>query len=161
VYCIEIRDSDEIVVNEAGETGHFLNFDLRDVLDAVGDDVATCQWRCYNVECLGIRADNLHSLSDANATFSGNMLVQVASGIHQTIWGDFEAYRDGDTRPWLVIRAIDSTLYEVHSDQVAVIDNVRQHFRDVKDCPPEAEQDLLPRQQGPHPPGENGPDRGS
>src|SRR5690349_2519553 len=86
-----------------------LAFDLIDILRVVGPDAESSLWRCRNVECTGDLADELHRVSDAEATVSGAEMLRLARGVLQIIDGDFEAYRVDETRPWLVVRAIDST----------------------------------------------------
>src|SRR6185503_14067976 len=86
-----------------------LAFDLIDILRLAGSDAESSSWRCRNVECTGDLAEELHRVSDAESTLTGAEMLRLAESIAQVIDGDFEAHRSGETRPWLVVRAIDSS----------------------------------------------------
>ena len=72
---------------------------------------------------------------------TGDLLVEMlrlAGGLLQVIDGDFEAYRLDETRPWLVVRAIDSSEYAVVTQDERLLARVRERFRDVRDSPDDA-----------------------
>jgi hypothetical protein len=52
--------------------------------------------------------------------------------------GEFEAYASGAVEPWLVVKAIDSSWFEVWSDDPDVVARVRKNFREVSDLPSDA-----------------------
>jgi hypothetical protein len=57
----------------------------------------------------------------------------LSRSIMQVIWGEFRAYEDVHvSKAWVVIRAIDSSFYEVASNDPAVHDAIRGAFRDVR-----------------------------
>jgi diaminopimelate decarboxylase len=115
-----------------------LAFDLIDILRIVGPDAKSSSWRCRNVDCSGDLAEELHRVSDAESAVSGAEMLRLASGVLQIIDGDFEAYRADEKRPWLVVRAIDSTLYAVITQDGGLLARVRERFRDVRDSPHDA-----------------------
>src|SRR5690349_16487006 len=90
-----------------------LAVDLIDILRVVGRDSESSSWLCRNVKCTGDLAEALHRVSDAESAISGAEMLRLAGGVLQIIDGDFEAYRPGEIRPWLVVRAIDSSAYAV------------------------------------------------
>jgi hypothetical protein len=57
--------------------------------------------------------------------------------VDQVKGGDFAAFRPGEQRPWLLIRAIDSTLYVVASEAEEWLGRVRERLGDVRDDPEE------------------------
>jgi hypothetical protein len=115
---------------------NLLAFDLADILHTMTDDVLASRWTCRGVDALGgPAADELERLSDDEATISGETLLQLAEGITQTINGEFGAYKPDDTQPWLIIRAIDSTAFDVISSDDNVIAAIRRSFSDVADIP--------------------------
>ena len=118
--------------------GRFLAFDLIDVLRVALTDVLESMWRCRNVECAGPMADKLHNASEKGIELGGADLVRLAAGIQQVIDGDFEATRKGANRPWLLVRAIDSTCYVVVTKDAGFLRGVRQRFNDVHDSPNDA-----------------------
>lgn len=117
---------------------HILAFDLIDILRLAGTDVESSSWRCRNVECTGDLAEELHRVSDAGSTLSGTEMRRLAGGVLQIIDGDFEAYSAGEMRPWLVVRAIDSSEYAVITRDDRLLARIRERFRDVRDSPDDA-----------------------
>lgn len=109
-----------------------LDVDLIDVLQLCESDVLSSSWRISNVDCLGVSMGEFMQLSDRNATVSGEELMRLAAGVYQIIWGDFEAYRHGEDRFWLVVRAIDSTFYVVITNDAQLLGKVRARFSDVR-----------------------------
>jgi hypothetical protein len=112
-----------------------LSFDVGDILAALAEDIVESRWQCRNVECIGGEA--LESASGSGQELATPELLELAKGVEQTIWGDFIATQPPDPAPWLVIRAIDSTCFEVFSASVAVLDKLRARFRDVREADPE------------------------
>jgi hypothetical protein len=119
--------------------GQVLAVDLIDILRLCEADVTTSSWKCSYVECLGDLACEFMSVGDAQGIISGEELLRLASGVYQVIWGDFEAYRTGESRPWLVVRAVDSTLYVVITDIRHLLDEIRTRFQIVRESPEDAE----------------------
>jgi hypothetical protein len=115
-----------------------LSFDLTEIFSAIGDPVIASTWKCHNVECTGENAQRLHELSEGGLSVSGKELVEIVAGIFQTIDGEFEAYRDGKEKPWLVVNAVDSSWFEVLSVDSAVLESIRSSFQDVSQLPPTA-----------------------
>jgi hypothetical protein len=117
------------------ELGGFLNFDLKEILAAIGDPVIVSTWRCHNVECTGENTERLYELSEEGQSVSGKELVEIVAGIFQTFDGEFEAYRDGKEEPSLVVNAVDSSWFEVLSVDSAVLESIRSSFQDVSALP--------------------------
>jgi diaminopimelate decarboxylase len=115
-----------------------LAFDLIDILRVLGPDAESSSWRGKNVDCTGDLADEMHGFSDSDVALTGAAMLRLAGGVLQIIDGDFEAYRAGETRPWLVIRAIDSSEYAVITEDQELLGRVRERFRDVRDSPDDA-----------------------
>src|SRR5690242_19324381 len=112
-----------------------LDVDLIDVLQLCEQEALSSSWRIRNVDCLGVLMEEFMRLGDANATISGAELLRLAAGVYQIIEGDFEAYRPGADRFWLVVRAIDSSFYVVITDDAELLDRVQTHFSDVRPSP--------------------------
>jgi hypothetical protein len=62
----------------------------------------------------------------------GTRMLVAAQQLHQVIDGHFEAFENEST-PWVVVRAVDSSWWEVLSDDQAVLDAVRSRFKVVED----------------------------
>jgi hypothetical protein len=119
--------------------GQVLAVDLIDILRLCESDVLVSSWRLRDVDCLGDLADEFMRLGESEATVSGPELVRLASGVYQVIEGEFEAYHPGEATFWLVVRAIDSTLYVVITEDQDLLARVRARFRDVRPLPEDAE----------------------
>jgi hypothetical protein len=120
------------------DDGHVLAFDLIDILRIAEPDAQSSFWRCRNVECTGDLAEEVHRVSDAGSVLPGPEMLRLAGRVVQVIDGDFEAYRRDETRPWLVVRAVDSSEYVVITQDERLLARVRERFRDVRDSPDDA-----------------------
>lgn len=112
-----------------------LAFDLIDILNIVGDKALDSLWEVSNVEAVGESADSLHYLSDANARLSGSELRKIATGVDQVIDGTFMAYLNGANTPWLLIRAVDSSAYDVESTDESILSHIRGAYTHVTELP--------------------------
>jgi hypothetical protein len=117
------------------EHGGFLCFDLKDIFSAIGKAVISSSWRCHDVECVGENADRLYELSEKGKSVSGLELSEIVGGIFQTFDGRFEAFRDGQEEPWLVVSAVDSSWFEVCSLDASILEKIRSRFREVSQIP--------------------------
>ena len=118
-----------------GEGGG-LTFDLADVLDALGPAALAARWRA--VPPVSYVSDADVAAFDAAGSAPGPWLTgpefrAAAHAIHQVIDGRFEAAREaGAGGPWVTIRAVDSSWWEVYSADPAVEAALRRAFRDVR-----------------------------
>lgn len=109
-----------------------LAFDLRDLLRLVGDDAISYYWEINHVECLGVGAQLMHDASDSDLWVPGSQLLLMAQDVYQIIDGDFKGYRaEVSPEPWIVFRAIDSSYYDVLSDNLSLLEFIRQQFHHV------------------------------
>jgi len=113
-----------------------LAFDLRDILRLLGEDAITSTWTASCVECTGPNSEQLHESSDRGEKIEGARLFAITEGIGQVIDGDFSGDLDGDT-PWITIRAVDSSFFEVITDRSAVIETLRARFKVTEEIPRE------------------------
>lgn len=109
----------------------FLAFDLRDVLGCLSDEALKRTWICNSVECTGEAADELEHVSSSAAPLSGSELLDLSNRIYQVIDGNFYGSLPGEPSATLVIRAIDSTLWEVFGNE-RCLSLVRLSFNAVK-----------------------------
>lgn len=83
-------------------------------------------------EATGPGADELEELVATAMPISGMALLIVSTNTPQIVWGEFIAIVPGESSPWLTLRAIDSTFYEIATDDDAALDTVRSAFKDVR-----------------------------
>ena len=113
-----------------------LKIDLADVLAAVGDAAEKSNWALSGVEALGgDDAEELQRISDEQRTIDGKSLALRAKNVSQVIEGEFRAFRGTAPSPWLVIQAIDSSAYDLFTDDEQVLSRVRAKFECVRDIP--------------------------
>jgi hypothetical protein len=75
----------------------------------------------------------LEELARSGARVAGTRLIEIARDVRQIIWGEFKGYADGAVdEPWIVIVAVDSSWFEIHSDDEAVLARIRKAFKDVR-----------------------------
>jgi hypothetical protein len=109
---------------------NFLAVDLRHILTALGERAITSDWRVRDVWATGNSEKQLASL-DEQQTISGLVLKELADNVVQIIDGVFSAFERGHSQPWVVVEAVDSSFYTVHSDEPLVLDNIRNKFQQV------------------------------
>lgn len=113
-----------------------LTIDLIDVLRLLENEVLETQWTLSGVEALGGEAaEELHRLSDAQARVSGRKLIELATDVSQVVDGEFRGFRNQDRNPWIIIRAIDSSAYDVFTEDEALLERLRNRFSNVNEIP--------------------------
>jgi hypothetical protein len=128
---------DKIYIRDAN--GHHLSFDLKDVLVAIGQPALETYWTAGPVERTGEMLDAtganrplLEALVQSGERVDGHRLLELAQGIHQTIWGEFRGYETPTSPgPWIIVVAFDSTWFEVHTDNAAVLEALRARFKNT------------------------------
>jgi hypothetical protein len=110
--------------------------ELNELLQLVGPPVRESDWELKNVECVGgSAATDCHRLSNSGQRISGDQVIRLAAGVDQFIDGEFEAYRKDAPRPWLIIRAVDSSAYDVESEDTRLLRRIQERFRNVAEIP--------------------------
>ncbi len=120
-------------------TDGMLDFDLRHILAALGAQAIECSWMVSGVaaydaafDATGGQAGPLEELA-TSAGGSRRSAARPRQRTQQVIWGEFQAYTDASaTVPVLIVRAIDSSFYEVATNDSYVLRNLRATFRDVR-----------------------------
>jgi hypothetical protein len=131
---------------------HALAFDLRDLVDLFRPRSLEARWTVspvtMNHPALGLSIDEfmmtglgepgqekLEQFAASGSSVSGATFSQAAREAWQVVWGQFVATLPGQQEAWVVIRAIDSTFYEVTSADAAVLGAIRSSYRDVRVAP--------------------------
>ncbi len=77
--------------------------------------------------------EQLEKLAQDDARLSGSDLAALAEKTQQVIWGEFVGsgpLQSDET--WVTIRAIDSTFYEIDTDDEAVLSKISSTYKDVR-----------------------------
>lgn len=123
---------DPTVALPAGEVGG-LNFDLADVLEALGEKAIRSMWRADDLWCFGDSYAEIMALSEASTAIPGAQLLSIAERLTQVIDGEFCGSVPGCNEPWIVVKAIDSSWWEVWTDDVAALASLRERFHAVSE----------------------------
>lgn len=62
----------------------------------------------------------------------GDELLASLPNLLQVIDGEFRAFEEG-SEPWVIIRAIDSSWWEVQSRDASALDAIRHRFQNVEE----------------------------
>jgi hypothetical protein len=110
-----------------------LAFDLFELLQLIGEPAVGSRWRC-SVEALIPKpgVDNLGAALSGDHVYDGAVLLQLAGKTLQIHDGLFEAFRSGETAPWLILEAFDTTWWEVSSQDSSVLESIRNNFESVE-----------------------------
>jgi len=73
--------------------------------------------------------------SEAICLLSGHDLMAATDRVLQVIDGEFDAFDDDQNKPWVIVRAIDSSFWEVESSDANVLAAVRGCFHRVEENP--------------------------
>jgi hypothetical protein len=120
-----------------------LAFDLRDILHLLAPMALQVTWTVSTVkssepdhdwfEATGEEGKRLEALAQADTRLSGVELTALAEKTRQVIWGEFIASpSSGTDERWIIVRAVDSTFYEITTFDEAVIKVIKSSFKDVR-----------------------------
>jgi len=120
-----------------------LAFDLREILAALGPRAYTTYWTASDVaspaqalDATGDGAVALEELALSGQRTTGAHLIDIVRTVSQIIWGEFSGCSDkAAAEPWIVIVAVDSSWFEVRSDDAAALARIRSAFKDVRSAP--------------------------
>jgi hypothetical protein len=130
-----VRETEMKGVSIFDTMGGILTVSLEGVLDALGELVDGLRWRISNAWCMGENAEEFERLSSARAAVDTTQLQALARSVHQIIDGDFSGSGDGDLAPRIVIRAVDSSCFDVESDDERILERMRRRYVKVTDMP--------------------------
>ena len=114
-------------------TAGCLDFDLAEVLEALGTRAAQSYWRAEHLDCFGDGYAEFVALCEAGALIPGAQLRRLADTIVQVIDGDFTGTEPEAEGPWIIVKAVDSSWWEVWTDDAGAFASLRQRFRAVAD----------------------------
>jgi hypothetical protein len=114
-----------------------LQFDLAEVLRALGERVTRSRWRGRGLWYVSRDEEDIETLErlGAGELVAGHELVAILPRLMQVIDGEFEGIAAGGELPWVVVRAVDSSWWEVLSDEPEVLEAIRLSFHAVEELP--------------------------
>lgn len=117
-----------IAIRDANDRG--LAFDLVDILQLIEPSIDR-SWMVRHVQCFGLSSDQLLSFSLNATRMTDRQFHQVASGIDQTLDGEFCAFLQNQEAPSIIIRALDGQAFEIETDDATLIDAVSARFSSI------------------------------
>src|SRR5687768_2739885 len=119
---VTIRDG-----TEPGAQGG-LEFDLAEMLAALGARVKEAVWRGRGLQYVSSDDQVIDCLErlGSEEDVSGAELLAILPELRQIIDGEFEARTSPGAAPWVTLRAVDSSWWEVYADDPNVIGAVRE-----------------------------------
>ncbi len=122
---------------------HVLALDLKDLLRLLAPGSLEACWVVSTVkspkpghewfEATGEGGERLEGLAQEDGQLSGSDLAALAANTRQVIWGEFVGLAPTQSdKPWVIIRAVDSTFYEIVSDDEAVLSKIGSTYKDVR-----------------------------
>lgn len=115
---------------------------LPQLIEIMGPLALESNWKIYPVkapdgnewfEVFGPESPVLESKLHENQPIKGSVLYEISRKTKQIIWGEFKASISGDfEHPWVTIRAIDSTFYEVETSDQGILSAIMNVYRDIK-----------------------------
>lgn len=118
-----------ITISDRDESGERLGFDLRDILDIVFRHRPELVWSISGVEAIG----DVQPLEEAAARgpIGTDELRRLAVRLRQTIDGLFVGTDVEHGQRVAVIRAVDSSSFDVESNDPELLKELRNRFRQV------------------------------
>ncbi|MEM7080608.1 MAG: hypothetical protein AAF513_18465 [Pseudomonadota bacterium] len=102
-------------------------FDLADILMLIEPSIDR-SWRVAGVVSFGLASEQLQRFSDNATRMTDRALHQVAMGIDQTLAGEFAAFQQDVEHPSIVIRARRDAVFEVETDEQALLAAIKAKF---------------------------------
>jgi hypothetical protein len=109
------------------------DFDLYDVITALGERALNSIWLGRGVACYGENAEELLSLADQGRHIKGQDFLRIASGISQTRAGDFAAFDPDSAFHWILIRAWEGSGFYLEIDDLRSKERLMAHFQAVEE----------------------------
>lgn len=101
-----------VTISDEDDRGR-LAIDLRDILHALGPGAEALLWEAKNVDCTGASANELEDIATKRMAITGDRLLQIAQDLTQTTDGEFTGRDRAEGRIRLIVRAVDSSFFDV------------------------------------------------
>lgn len=119
-----------LIVRDGTDRGGSLSFDLRDLLETIGEDATKSLWRAPGVNYVSSDEREIPVMESLGRgeEVQGDDLRGGISRLLQVVDGDFEAFLDNEESPWLILRAVDSSWWEIVCYREVVRNAVKRRF---------------------------------
>ena len=124
---LELRDAD---------SRGFLSFDLRDILACLGRDAIERMWTWQDVDCTGEGVDEFFEAVYQRQAIPGSRLIELSRRVLISD-GIFYGRHPGEDAPSIVIKSVNSTLWEVFGSDES-LRKIESGFTNVRPASPDA-----------------------
>jgi hypothetical protein len=113
------------------ETDGYLAFDLRELLELLGERVVASRWVCAVEECRAEEPLTMIAKYNVPEGIDGKQIIRLAAVTRQVVDGVFAGFDDAEPEPWVRLAAIDSSYWEVTAAENVLLPLVAS-FRDTR-----------------------------
>ena len=130
-----------VQIHDLEENSGHLAVDLVDVLIALGERGSSSEWLLEPLKnsngyfwAIGDDVAEIFEVwGESGTKVDGKTLIVASAKARQVIDGKASGFDDlNTTSPWVVIIAVDSSWYEVYASDEAVLNMIRNTFKDVR-----------------------------
>ena len=107
--------------------------DLYNLIAALGQRALNSTWSGSGVDCYGEKAEELYAFTDQNKPIPGRDLLEITSGIRQTVQGDFQAFDAEAASPWIFIRAWGGNGFYIETNDPKSRQRLKTRFQSVEE----------------------------
>ena len=107
--------------------------DLYDLIVALGERALDSLWLGHDVQCDGEMAEELYAYTDQDRPIQGAELLPIASGICQTIRGDFTVFDPNAASHWLYIHAWEGKGFYLETNDPQSRQRLKTHFQWIEE----------------------------
>lgn len=104
------------------------DLDVYDLIVVLGDRALHSTWLATGVDCYGERAEELYAFTEQNKPIEGGDFLSIASGIRQTVRGDFQAFDPGGDLPWIFLRAWEGSGFYIETNDPEIKESLKSQF---------------------------------
>jgi hypothetical protein len=116
------------VIIHLGKEAAGQSIGLAELLDVLGERVLLSQWLVSDLNYISIDDNDIEAFaSSQNTIIKGSELLASLSKLLQVIDGEFKAF-DQEELPWVVLKAVDSSWWEVIAQDTEVIKAIQKNF---------------------------------
>ncbi|MEN3929598.1 hypothetical protein WJT86_00815 [Microvirga sp. W0021] len=122
------------------KNNHCLSFDLKELLEVLSDHGLEADWIVSDadeeLDIMGNSRIEFDQLALTGTRIKGVQLMELAQNTTQVIWGQFTSFLPiFPKRPWVILKAFDSSFWEVATSDSNVINALKGRFEDIKEVP--------------------------
>jgi hypothetical protein len=128
-----------VKIRDGLKTGSFLTINIRKIIEAMQGVLEEVSWEVHEVEEYGDQFDvvgpnepKFVRLLEGRRRISTKDLLKLADGQNQLIWIELHGFRMRDSESSIMVRAIDSTWFDVTVENEEVAAQLQKTFGETE-----------------------------